>query len=350
MNKLLSALALLTVFLFSQSIFAAPEVNLEEPAANDVYAGVSNIRGWAVSEDGIASISLSIDGEQITDIPWGALRDDVAGIFPAINDAGQSGFSMAFNFGKLAAGPHVMRISVLDNNDVQTEIIRNFNSVSFDLAFITSVLDLGNIELESTASTILIKNLEIEGVFYNVELAWRKSAQGFAIEDISLTPLALLNFAVFDTNVGEFVVELDPGNSPVTVANFKDYASSGFYDDTLIHRIVEDFVIQGGGVDLVGTFKVTNDPIVNEAANGLKNVRGTIAMARTSDPHSATSQFFINRVDSAHLDHVDNTDIGFGYAVFGKVVSGMDVVDDIGIRADNEVIVNSVVLKPTFNP
>ncbi len=132
------------------------------------------------------------------------------------------------------------------------------------------------------------------------------------------------------TSQGEIVVELMPDKAPATVKNFLNYVDSGFYDGTLFHRVIKGFMIQSGGFTAGMERKETDPPIVNEADNGLKNKRGTIAMARTGDPHSATSQFFINLEDNAFLDFKAKTDRGWGYAVFGKVVQGMEVVDRIG--------------------
>jgi len=133
--------------------------------------------------------------------------------------------------------------------------------------------------------------------------------------------------AVLETSVGVIEIELDRDKAPVTVENFVTYVEEGFYDGLVFHRVMKGFMIQGGGFQPDGTWKEGNDPIRNEAGNGLKNERGTIAMARSSDPDSATSQFFINTVENTGLDY-PNPD-GYGYAVFGKVVEGMDVVDGI---------------------
>lgn len=129
------------------------------------------------------------------------------------------------------------------------------------------------------------------------------------------------------TNQGVIVVELDPVRAPNTVGNFLEYVKAGFYNGTIFHRVIPDFMIQGGGYNAGLQYKPTRPPIQNEATNGLKNTRGTIAMARTNDPHSASSQFFINLVDNAFLDY--RGEAQWGYAVFGKVVEGMDVVDKI---------------------
>ncbi|MEQ8662189.1 MAG: peptidylprolyl isomerase [Gammaproteobacteria bacterium] len=131
------------------------------------------------------------------------------------------------------------------------------------------------------------------------------------------------------TSHGDVTVELFAEQAPKSVANFLDYVRSGFYDGTIFHRVIPGFMIQGGGFDRAMTRKETRAPIENEAANGLANARGTLAMARTSDPHSASAQFFINVVDNDFLDHREPTPRGWGYAVFGRVVAGMDVVDAI---------------------
>ena len=131
------------------------------------------------------------------------------------------------------------------------------------------------------------------------------------------------------TSYGDILLELDLKNAPETVKNFVDYVESGHYDGTIFHRVIEDFMIQGGGLDRDMKSKPTRAPITNEADNGLGNVIGSIAMARTSAPHSASAQFFINTADNAFLDHRNKTDDGWGYCVFGKVIDGMDVVKKI---------------------
>jgi cyclophilin family peptidyl-prolyl cis-trans isomerase len=132
-----------------------------------------------------------------------------------------------------------------------------------------------------------------------------------------------------ETSLGEIVIELNADKAPKTVENFLAYANSGFYDGTIFHRVIQTFMIQGGGFTEDMQEKPTKPPIVNEAANGLPNLRGTVAMARRTDPNSASSQFFINTVDNPGLDHKNNTDQGFGYCVFGKVIKGMETVDSI---------------------
>jgi cyclophilin family peptidyl-prolyl cis-trans isomerase len=133
-----------------------------------------------------------------------------------------------------------------------------------------------------------------------------------------------------ETSQGVIVAELDMEKAPVTVQNILDYVRDGFYDGTIFHRVIDGFMVQGGGFDEDMKQKETLPPIRNEAGNGLKNARGTLAMARTSIVDSATAQFFINLVDNGFLDHKDETPAGYGYAVFGKVVEGLDVVDKIG--------------------
>lgn len=132
---------------------------------------------------------------------------------------------------------------------------------------------------------------------------------------------------VFKTSHGEFTVELYPDQAPVTVENFLTYVDDGFFDGTIFHRVIPGFMIQGGGFTPEMQQKPTRAPIKNEADNGVKNERGTLAMARTQQKDSATAQFFINLTDNAFLDHGARD---FGYAVFGKVTEGMDVVDTIG--------------------
>ncbi|MFN4148346.1 MAG: peptidylprolyl isomerase [Rhodocyclaceae bacterium] len=138
------------------------------------------------------------------------------------------------------------------------------------------------------------------------------------------------------TSLGTITLELDAEKAPKTVANFIDYVKAGHYDGTIFHRVIDGFMIQGGGFTSGMKQKPTRAPIENEAANGLKNLRGTIAMARTSDPHSATAQFFINVADNDFLDFRAPSGNGWGYCVFGKVVEGMDVVDKIkSVRTGN---------------
>ena len=135
------------------------------------------------------------------------------------------------------------------------------------------------------------------------------------------------------TILGDMILELDAENAPKTVENFVSYASSGFYDGTIFHRVINNFMVQGGGFDTDMRQKTTEAPIDNEANNGLKNNRGTIAMARTDHPHSATAQFFINVSDNDFLNHTAENMQGWGYAVFGQVVEGQEVLDKIRVVA-----------------
>ena len=134
---------------------------------------------------------------------------------------------------------------------------------------------------------------------------------------------------VLSTSLGDFTIELDAEKAPKSVENFLEYVNSGHYEGTVFHRVIEGFMVQGGGYDTSLTKRPPREPIENEADNGLKNDRGTVAMARTSDINSATAQFFVNVVDNDFLNHRSKTPEGYGYAVFGKVVDGMDVVDAI---------------------
>lgn len=147
------------------------------------------------------------------------------------------------------------------------------------------------------------------------------SAPGFA-QQSSDNPMVKMT-----TSLGEITIELYPEQAPESVDNFLQYASDGFYDGTIFHRVIPGFVLQGGGFTPQMERKPTREPIANESDNGLENRRGTLSMARLPDPHSATSQFFINLADNAHLDHQGGGQ--WGYAVFAKVVDGMAVVDDI---------------------
>jgi peptidyl-prolyl cis-trans isomerase A (cyclophilin A) len=141
----------------------------------------------------------------------------------------------------------------------------------------------------------------------------------------------------FKTNKGNFTVELYPEKAPITVANFLQYVNSGFYEKTIFHRVINNFMIQGGGFERDLFEKPTKSTIKNESNNGLKNIAGTIAMARTPDPDSASSQFFINLKDNAFLDYASPDPDKIGYCVFGKVISGMDVVEKIGVTPTTTV-------------
>ncbi len=134
---------------------------------------------------------------------------------------------------------------------------------------------------------------------------------------------------IFETNYGNISIELDTENTPNTAENFLNYVKSGHYDGTIFHRVIDGFMIQGGGFEPGMVEKDSNDSIENEADKGASNLRGTLAMARTSDPHSASAQFFINLKDNDFLNFKDKSMDGWGYCVFGKVVDGMDVIDKI---------------------
>jgi peptidyl-prolyl cis-trans isomerase B (cyclophilin B) len=136
-----------------------------------------------------------------------------------------------------------------------------------------------------------------------------------------------------ETNYGTVTIELDADKAPLTVENFKKYIADEFFDNTIFHRVIPNFMIQGGGFNPGMIQKQTLDTIENEADNGLENDRGTLAMARTNDPHSATAQFFINLKDNAFLNHSGKNPQGWGYCVFGRVTDGMDVVDKISAVA-----------------
>ena len=141
---------------------------------------------------------------------------------------------------------------------------------------------------------------------------------------------------ILHTNHGDITVALDAENSPATVANFLQYVRDGHYDNTVFHRVIDGFMIQGGGMEPGMKQKPTRAPIANEATNGVKNKKYTLAMARTSEPHSATAQFFINVADNDFLDYKAPSANGWGYCVFGKVVQGQDVVDKIrGVATSN---------------
>jgi len=173
----------------------------------------------------------------------------------------------------------------------------------------------------------MIKNLIILLSLFVFLLSFHQSgtAQGSALK------------VLMKTTKGDIILELYPDKAPITVENFLSYVDDKFYDGTIFHRVIADFMIQGGGYTEDFTKKPSRQPIENEADNGLKNKRGTIAMARTNEPHSATNQFFINHVDNSSLDHTAKTEEGYGYCVFGKVIQGLDVVDAIaGVPTDQD--------------
>ena len=154
----------------------------------------------------------------------------------------------------------------------------------------------------------------------------------FAANLMAATPAKAPHVLISTTN-GDIEIELDPVKAPISTENFLKYVDSGFYSNTIFHRVIPGFMVQGGGFTADMQQKAPKEPIKNEADNGLRNLRGTIAMARTADKDSATSQFFINVADNAFLDHGQRD---FGYAVFGKVIKGMDVVDKMSqVKTDN---------------
>jgi peptidyl-prolyl cis-trans isomerase B (cyclophilin B) len=167
---------------------------------------------------------------------------------------------------------------------------------------------------------------QLSGLLLAVALGFLPAA-GFSLDNQSKG--VGMKTVRIETSKGDIILELDGDKAPETVSNFMEYAEAGFYDGTLFHRVIPGFMIQGGGFTADMQQKPTGDPISNEAANGLKNTTGTIAMARTNDPHSATSQFFINVKDNSFLDHRAPSGQGWGYAVFGSVTDGMDVVHAI---------------------
>jgi len=197
-------------------------------------------------------------------------------------------------------------------------------TMGFALAFALSGCDSGVPKTEKQAEATPAKS---EATPAKPEAAPAKP------EATPAKPEANPNRVTFETSHGTIILELDPVKAPISTSNFLGYVNEGFYDGTIFHRVMDTFMIQGGGFALEGTQKKTKAPIKNESKNGLKNTRGAISMARTNDPDSATSQFFINVVDNPGLDpKTAENPQGFtpdGYAVFGKVVEGMDVVDEI---------------------
>jgi peptidyl-prolyl cis-trans isomerase B (cyclophilin B) len=162
---------------------------------------------------------------------------------------------------------------------------------------------------------------------------------------------------VLHTSAGDITIELDYENSPKSAKNFRRYAEIGYYEGTIFHRIIDNFMIQGGGFSVGMEKKKVANPIENEADNGVPNLKGTIAMARTTEPHSATAQFFINVADNDFLNHTAKNPQGWGYAVFGKITEGMDVIEAMkGVKTSSsgghqdvpveDIIINSVTVSP----
>lgn len=179
-------------------------------------------------------------------------------------------------------------------------------------------------------------------VLFSLNVLWLTSP--FAQADETSAAGAGLNIATISTNLGEIKLELLSEKAPETVKNFIQYAKSGFYKGTVFHRVIPNFMIQGGGFDQQMTKKPTRAPIKNEASPLIKNLRGTIAMARTNDPHSATSQFFINVVDNGYLD---KSTVNPGYAVFGKIIEGMEYADNISkVKTTRHQYMQNVPVEP----
>ena len=172
---------------------------------------------------------------------------------------------------------------------------------------------------------VLVNLMQFKNLFL-VSLLLSASISAFAAPSVE-----------FQTNQGNFTVELYPDKAPKTVANFLQYVKDGFYENTIFHRVISHFMIQGGGFERDLSEKNTRAPISNEAGNGLLNQTGTIAMARTADPDSATAQFFVNLFDNQFLDYVGPEPDQIGYCVFGKVTSGMDVIQKLGLTQTNTV-------------
>ena len=184
-------------------------------------------------------------------------------------------------------------------------------------------------KIQITALIIIVT--AVASIFFLSPISQKDQTEYYPEED-------QMSLVTISTSAGDIHLELDADNAPITVANFLKLAEEGYYSGTIFHRIIEGFMVQGGGLDENMTPKPTNtDPIQNEANNGLKNARGSIAMARTMDPHSATGQFFINHKDNDFLNHTAENSQGWGYAVFGSVIDGMDVVDQIALSTTSTV-------------
>jgi cyclophilin family peptidyl-prolyl cis-trans isomerase len=182
-------------------------------------------------------------------------------------------------------------------------------------------------------------------------MTWKTLAAATALATLTLASTARAEgknpMVLMSTSLGDVKIELDAEKAPITVQNFLAYVNDKFYDGTIFHRVIPGFMIQGGGFDATMQQKPTKPPIKNEAGNGLKNLTGTLAMARTNVVDSATAQFFINAKDNAFLDHKNETPAGFGYAVFGKVVDGMDVVRKIEqVQTANKGMHENVPVEP----
>ncbi|MCJ7593664.1 MAG: peptidylprolyl isomerase [Desulfobacterales bacterium] len=182
----------------------------------------------------------------------------------------------------------------------------------------------------------------MKNLFYLVLIMLVVVQSAVAADQAAVNPRVAL-----ETSKGRIVIELFPQKAPATVKNFLSYVDAGFYDGTVFHRVIPKFMIQGGGLTVDMKIKPTEKPVPNEADNSLKNTRGSVAMARTPNPHSATSQFFINTADNESLNHREKTSQGWGYAVFGQVTEGMAVVDAIsGVKRGSSGMFRDVPVEP----
>jgi len=200
--------------------------------------------------------------------------------------------------------------------------------------------DTSQSSFEESIAMGMIRRLTV----ITLALVFAASSEGAAMEEKKVNPSVII-----ETSLGNITVELNQEKAPKTVANFLEYVKTGYFKGTIFHRVIKGFMVQGGGLSADMKNKPTQSPIENEATNGLKNARGTIAMARTAEIHSATSQFFINTVDNSFLDHRSTSPDKFGYCVFGKVTSGMDVVDKIeGAQTETKGMYQNVPTKPVL--
>lgn len=182
----------------------------------------------------------------------------------------------------------------------------------------------------------------MKNLFYLVLIMLVVVQSAVAADQATVNPRVAL-----ETSKGRIVIELFPQKAPATVKNFLSYVDAGFYDGTVFHRVIPKFMIQGGGLTVDMKIKPTEKPVPNEADNSLKNTRGSVAMARTPNPHSATSQFFINTADNESLNHREKTSQGWGYAVFGQVTEGMAVIDAIsGVKTGSSGMFRDVPVEP----
>lgn len=190
-----------------------------------------------------------------------------------------------------------------------------------------------NLRFTNTTTRLLASVLLLGAFFIGSNATWAQTLSQTNQDNSSMSTAPRVKL---DTTAGEIIIELNATEAPVSTENFLTYVRDGFYDNTIFHRVIDGFMVQGGGFEPGMKQKTTGAPIENEANNGLKNDKYTLAMARTNDPHSATAQFFINVANNDFLNHTAPTAQGWGYAVFGKVVEGQDVVDQIrGVKTGN---------------